>query len=587
MEQSIRIAYKDWISNPIFDSDTKAELMAIADDEKAIEDRFYKSLQFGTGGLRGIIGAGQNRMNIYTVGRATQGLAQCINKCDSQMNGVVIAYDSRNMSYEFASTAAKVLNANNIRTWMFDSLRPTPELSFAVRELECIAGIVITASHNPSEYNGYKVYWSDGAQITDEIASGITAEIDTIDDYGKINGLGTSVSDDMMNTIIGNNIDDKYISALKRLVINPEILNNIGPQLKIVYSPLHGAGYSLVPRILSELGFTNVWIVPEQSIPDGAFPTVKYPNPEDKAAFKLALELAEQVDADIVLATDPDADRLGIYAKDYLTGEYVMFTGNMLGILIAAYELECKKSKNCLTSDDVIVTTVVSSKMAKAIADDYNVGTIETLTGFKYIGEQIKYFDRDRLCNGYSPNFLFGFEESYGCLTGTFARDKDAVCAVMCLCEAAAYYRSKGISLCQQMQNLYEKYGYYEEQLISVTLPGKEGGEIISTYMTATRNNPPNEIAGISVVSVTDYMDCNIRYYEVQKKAKRVFAQNPPVEMPKSNVLYFELADNSWVCVRPSGTEPKIKFYIGVMGDSVMECRYKIENLSASFKDIF
>ena len=463
--------YREWLSNPYFDEDTKAELKAIEHDENEIKERFYMDLEFGTAGLRGIIGAGINRMNIYVVRRATQGLANYIIKQGGSSKGVAIAYDSRHMSPEFADEAARTLAANGIKAYKFESLRPTPELSFAVRELGCIAGINVTASHNPPEYNGYKVYWEDGAQITAPKDVEIINEVQSIIDYGALKTMSEEDAKAAgLYEVIGSEIDDKYMEALKKLVLRPEAIKEQADKLKIVYTPLHGTGNVPVRRVLKELGFTQVHVVEEQELPDGDFPTVSYPNPEDKKAFALALKLAKEVDADIVLATDPDADRLGVYAKNTETGEYQSFTGNMSGMLILEYLLSQRKELGILPENGAVVTTIVSGKMAREIAKAYNVTLIETLTGFKYIGEQIKFFEQD-----HSHEFLFGYEESYGCLEGTHARDKDAVVAVMALCEAAAYYKSKGLTLCQQMENLYKTYGYYKENLISQTFKGMEG----------------------------------------------------------------------------------------------------------------
>lgn len=543
-----RSEYTKWCSNSVFDDETQAELKNIT-DEKEIEDRFYRQLSFGTGGLRGIIGAGTNRMNIYTVGKATQGLANFIN---SQVdNGsVVIAYDSRRMSLEFAKASSLILAANGIKAYLFEGLRPTPELSFAVRELRATAGIVITASHNPPQYNGYKVYWSDGGQIVPPYDKLIIDEVNKIDDFASIKKLSESEAKDRgLLAIIGKEIDDKYIAAVKKTILNNEAIKKVSKDLKIVYTPLNGTGLMPVTRVLKELGFNNVWVVKEQSAPDGNFPTLKYPNPEDPDAFKLALELAEKVDADIVLATDPDADRLGVYAKDS-NGSYVSFTGNMSGLLIAEYELSQRKEKGLLPKNGALVTTIVSSDMAFEIGREYGIEVKEVLTGFKYIGEQIKLFEET-----HSNQFLFGFEESYGCLVGTHARDKDAVVAVAKLCEAAAYYKIKSLTLCEQMENIYKKYGYFAEDLKSITLAGVDGAKKIAQIVEKLRKNPPKNLGGRKVIALRDY----------QKGIRKEFnsGKEEVISLPKSNVLYFEL-ENGWCCVRPSGTEPKIKFYFGV-----------------------
>ena len=574
MENSIRNKYDLWCNDSYFDEATRNELIGISDNEKEIEERFYKDLEFGTGGLRGIIGAGTNRMNIYTVRKATQGLANFIIKEKAEAKGVAIAFDSRNMSTEFAEEAALCLAANGIKAYIFSSLRPTPELSFALRKLGCTAGIVVTASHNPPEYNGYKVYWEDGAQITYPKDAEIISEVNAIADIKNVKTITKeeAISKNLYE-VIDTEIDDAYISELKKLAINPDIIKEEAKNLKIVYTPLHGTGNIPVRRILNELGFEKVWVVPEQELPDGRFPTVSYPNPEDKKAFTLALELAKKVDADIVLATDPDADRLGVYAKDTKTQEYVSFTGNMSGMLILEYILNQKKQKGILPENGAVVTTIVSGKMSKEITDDYKVKLIETLTGFKYIGEQIKFFEQE-----HSYEYLFGYEESYGCLVGTHARDKDAVVAVMALCEVAAYCKHNGITLCDQMENLFKKYGFYKEDLCTITLKGMDGSEKIKAMMTNIRNNVPKEIGGLRVISFRDYNEDKLINLLTNEETK--------TGLPKSNVLYFELENSAWCCVRPSGTEPKIKFYIGVKGATDADANKKLESLTDAVKKL-
>ena len=548
--------YEQWCQDPIFDKETKAELSAIAGDEKEIEDRFYKDLSFGTGGLRGVIGAGTNRMNVYTVTKATQGLANYIKKQGGEDKGVAIAFDSRHMSVEFSEKAALCLNANGIKTYRFETLRPTPELSFALRELHCIAGIVVTASHNPPEYNGYKVYWEDGAQITAPKDKEIIAEVNAVTDFASIKMMDRAEAEEKgLFHVIGKEIDDRYMEELKKLVLSPDVIKEMADSLKIVYTPLHGTGNLPVRRVLKELGFTQVQVVPEQELPDGDFPTVSYPNPEDPKAFALALELAKKTDADLVLATDPDADRLGIYAKDSKTGNYMPFTGNMSGLLIAEYELSTRKETGRLPKDGALVTTIVSSNMAEAIGKEYGIDVIEVLTGFKYIGEQIKFFEQKQ-----DYEYVFGYEESYGCLVGTHARDKDAVAAVMALCEVAAYCRHQGITLCDQMENLFQKYGYYQEGLCTVTLKGQEGAKKIQSMMEQIRENIPEKVGGLKVMRFRDYRE------DIVKDC--VTGAQTVTGLPKSNVLYFELENEAWCCIRPSGTEPKIKFYIGVKGTS-------------------
>lgn len=564
-----RSQYEMWCESPVFDEDTRRELKSLT-DEKEIEDRFYKSLSFGTGGLRGVLGAGTNRMNIYTVGKATQGLANFINS-QTKNGSVVIAYDSRRMSPEFALDSAKILAANGIKAYLFESLRPTPELSFAVREIGASAGIVITASHNPPEYNGYKVYWTDGGQIVPPYDKLIIDEVNKIDNYADIRRIPeTEAREKGLLVTIGKEIDDRFDEAVMSLILNRDAIS-ANRDMRIVYTPLHGTGNLPVRRILKKLGFENVWIVPEQAEPDGNFPTVSYPNPEDKKAFKLALDLAKKVDAEIVLATDPDADRLGVYAKDKLSGEYMPFTGNMSGLLIAEYELSQRREKGLLPADTkngALVTTIVSSNMAHPIADEYGLTVIETLTGFKYIGEQIKLFEEARKANGGklcadkgAYEYEFGYEESYGCLVGTHARDKDAVTAVVCLCEAAVYYRQKGLTLWDVMLNMYKKYGYYLETLSFVTLGGADGAEKIQNIIKKLREHSPVELGGKKVIAVRDY----------KSGLRRELATGncTPTGLPVSNVLYFELEDDGWCCVRPSGTEPKIKFYYGVKGKTL------------------
>ena len=562
--------YNEWLNDDCFDDETKKELNSIRDNEEEIKDRFYKELEFGTAGLRGVIGAGTNRMNKYTVGRATQGLANFINKMKIENPSVVISYDSRHMSKEFSEITALVLNANGIRVNLFDNLRPVPELSFAVRYLKATAGIMITASHNPPEYNGYKVYWSDGAQIVPPIDKGIIDEVLSIKDFSLIKTLNKNeaIEAGLLN-YVGEEIDDAFINALKSSCLNPEIIKKEAKNVKIVYTPLNGAGNLPVQRILKELGFENVYVVPEQEKPDGDFPTVSYPNPEDPKAFELALKLAKEVDADVVLATDPDADRLGVFSK-MSNGEYVSYTGNMSALLICEYELSQKKEKGILPNNGAIITTVVSSELTKAIAENYGAKVFETLTGFKWIGEKIREFEEKD-----SYKYLFGFEESYGCLIVPHARDKDGISAVMALCEATAFYKNKGWSLWEQMIKIYEKYGYYREGQVSIVLKGADGAEEIKNKMAKMRSNPPTELAGLNVLEVRDYQE------HVIKKADGEVSET---DLPTSNVLYYELSNNSWCCVRPSGTEPKIKFYMGVKGSTMQDAENQLAVLSEAMK---
>lgn len=567
--------YKFWLKDSYFDEKTKEELLAIAEDKNEIEERFYRDLEFGTGGLRGIIGAGTNRMNIYTVRKATQGLANYILKEKTQEKGVAIAFDSRNMSHEFAEEAALCLAANGIRAHIFPSLRPTPELSFALRKLGCTAGIVVTASHNPPEYNGYKVYWEDGAQITAPRDRQIIEEVQAVTDFDMVKTMSCENAVRAgLYEVIGPEMDDCYMEELKKQVVRPEVIRRQAKNLKIVYTPLHGTGNIPVRRILRELGFEQVYVVKEQELPDGDFPTVSYPNPEDKKAFALALKLAEEVDADVVLATDPDADRLGIYAKDTRDGVYKSFTGNMSGMIILEYLLSQKKELGLLPDNGAIVTTIVSGKMSAEIAKRYKMKRIETLTGFKYIGEQIKFFEQN-----HSYDFQFGYEESYGCLVGTHARDKDAIVAVMALCEAAAYYKEKGITLCEQMENLYETYGFFKENLCTVTLKGQDGAKKIASIMERIRKEVPQTIGGKRVTQFRDYKkEILMDYVKEEQKT---------TGLPKSNVLYFELEDGTWCCIRPSGTEPKIKFYIGIQGENELQAQKQIEEMTEAVKNCF
>ena len=559
--------YKKWCESPEFDEETKKELIAIKDDEKEIEDRFYKELEFGTAGLRGVIGAGTNRMNKYTVGKATQGLANYILEQGTQDKGVAISYDSRRMSKEFSLLTALILNANGIKTYLFENLRPVPELSFTVRKLKCTAGVMITASHNPPKYNGYKVYWDDGAQIVEPRDKEIIAKVRAVESFSEIKEISKeeAIEKGLFN-VIGTEMDDEYISVLKSKILNPEIVKEQGKKLKVVYTPLHGTGNTIAGRLFKEIGMENVYVVPEQKDPDGEFPTVSYPNPEDKAAFKLALELAKKEDADVVLATDPDADRLGIFAKDAKTGEYMEYTGNMSALLIAEYRIEQMKEKGILPEDGMFITTIVSSDLAKAIAKYYNLECIEVLTGFKNIGRIMRQEEEK---NG--MKYVFGFEESYGCLIGDYARDKDGIAAVMALCEAACYYASKGKTLWDAMEDIYKKYGYYKEAQVSIVMEGAEGAEKIKEMMTNMRNTPVEKIGEYKVLTFKDV--------EKDYVKDMVTGEESKTGLPKSNVVYYALEDNNWCCVRPSGTEPKIKLYMGVKGTSDEDAAKKLEAL--------
>ena len=562
-----RQEYEKWCNDPYFDEQTREELKAIAGDDKEIEDRFYRTLEFGTAGLRGVIGAGTNRMNIYTVRQATQGLANYILAQGGQEKGVAIAHDSRLMADEFTDAAALCLAANGIKTYVFKSLRPVPELSFAVRTLGCIAGIVITASHNPREYNGYKVYWEDGAQVTPPHDTGIMAEVAKVTSFDMVKTMEKEKAQaEGLYQIISDDVDESYFAELRNLSIHPEIIKKMAKDIKIVYTPLHGTGLGPVKRVLSDLGFENVYIEPQQAVADGHFPTAPYPNPENPDAWELALKLAKEKDADLVLATDPDADRLGVYCKDTKSGEYVTFTGNMSAMLIAEYILGQKRANNTMPENPVLVESIVSTDMAKAIAKAYDVELVEVLTGFKYIGEQIKFFEQQN-----SYEYVFGLEESYGCLAGTYARDKDACVAVMMLCEVAAWCKSNGITLWDDMLSLYGKYGYYKEGLETMTLKGMDGAEKIQSMMNEMRNNPPKKIGAWDVLALRDY--------KKDTRTDMTGGEVTPTGLPESNVLYYELSNNAWCCVRPSGTEPKIKFYFGVVGTDIKDSEKKLDEL--------
>ena len=562
--------YNQWLENPYFDEATKEELKAIKDDENEIKERFYMDLEFGTAGLRGIIGAGTNRMNIYVVRRATQGLANYIAKVDKKSQGVAIAYDSRHMSPEFAQEAALCLAANGIKAYIFETLRPTPELSFAVRHLGCVAGINVTASHNPPEYNGYKVYWEDGAQITPPHDSGIMGEVKAISDW---NTVKTMDKEDAVKAglfeVIGQAVDDAYMAELKKQIIHMDAIQAEGRNLKIVYTPLHGTGNIPARRILKELGFENVYVVPEQELPNGDFPTVSYPNPEAKEAFELGLALAKKKNADLVLATDPDADRLGVYVKDTKSGEYIPLTGNMSGSLLCEYVLSQKQANGKIPADGQVVKSIVTTNLVDAVAKNYGAELIEVLTGFKWIGKQVLKNEQEG-----KGTYLFGMEESYGCLIGTYARDKDAISATAALCEAAAYYKEKGMTLWDAMVEMYEKYGYYKDEVKSIGLKGIEGLAKIQEIMEYFRAHTPSDFAGHKVLAVRDYKADTVKDLAT--------GEVKPTGLPSSNVLYYELEDNAWLCVRPSGTEPKIKFYYGVKGTSLEDAAAKSEKVGES-----
>jgi len=566
--------YQEWLDNPYFDSKTKEELDSIKLDEKEIQERFYRDLEFGTGGLRGILGAGTNRMNIYTVRKATQGLANYIKLegPEAMKKGVAIAYDSRRMSPEFSDEAALVLAANGIKAYVFESLRPTPVLSYAVRSLGCIAGIVVTASHNPPEYNGYKVYWEDGAQVTSPKDELIIGEVQKVASYNEVYVIDKAEAMSKgLYEIIDSQLDEDYIQELKKLVIDQDAINKVADDFRIVYTPLHGTGLIPVTTILSEIGFKQVSVVEEQAQPDGEFPTVSYPNPEDIKAFELAIKLGKKEDADVILATDPDADRLGVLAKDS-KGDYKALTGNMIGILLLEYIVSRKEATGTLPSNAAVVSTIVSTNMVKPVAEHYGVELFEVLTGFKYIGEKIKEFEKSG-----SNTYLFGFEESYGALVGTHARDKDAVVATMSVCEMAAYYKTKGMTLYDALLVLYEKYGYYKESLESITLAGMAGVEKIKQILTTLRTEGLDNVNGVKVIQMKDYQSNICR--------NLITGEDTTTGLPSSNVLYFTLEDDSWLCMRPSGTEPKVKFYFGVKGHSLADADLKLKSFSKSVMD--
>ena len=565
--------YQRWIESSEFDEETKKELISIKDNKEEIEDRFYKELEFGTAGLRGIIGAGTNRMNKYTVGKATQGLANYILEQKKEKQGVAISYDSRKMSKEFSLQTALIFCANGIKTYLFQNLRPVPELSFTVRNLGCTAGVMITASHNPPKYNGYKVYWEDGAQINSPRDKDIIKKVREVESFNEIKTISKeeAIEKGLLN-IIGKEMDDKYLGTLKSLVLNPEIVKKEGKELKVVYTPLHGTGNTVTERLLKELGLENVYVVPEQKEPDGNFPTVDYPNPEDPKAFKLALELAKKVNADVVVATDPDADRLGVFAKDSKTNEYMNYTGNMSALLIAEYRISQMKEKGILPDNGYFVTTVVSSDLAKAIAKEYNLKCYEVLTGFKNIGAVIRKEEEK------GGKYVFGYEESYGCLIGDYARDKDGISAVMSLCEAACYYKSKGKTLWDAMQDIYKKYGYYKEVQVSIIREGVEGAREIKQMMKNMRNKDIFKIGKYDVLTFKDIKEDIVKNMKTGEITK--------TGLPTSDVLYYELEENNWCCIRPSGTEPKIKLYMGVKGKDSKDAKEKLDYLENAMLDI-
>ncbi len=568
--EEYRVRYQQWLEDPSIDEETKAELRSIADDENEIKERFFKELEFGTGGLRGIIGNGSNRLNQYTVGKASQGLANYIKKEGTQAKGVAIAYDSRFMSPEFAEVAGLIFAANGIPAFVYPSLRPVPMLSFAVRELGCTAGVVLTASHNPPEYNGYKVYWADGAQVVAPRDKGIITEVNAVTDFGQIQRMdkAEAVEKKLFN-LIGEEVDEAFDKNVQAQLMCPDMIQRMGEKLNIVYTPLHGSGNMPVRRNLAKAGFKNVYIVKEQEQPDSSFSTVDYPNPEDTKVFVLAQKLAAEVDADVIIGTDPDCDRVGAMVKDE-KGEFVALTGNMVGALATEYILARRKEQGRLPENGAVIKTIVSTEMIAPICEEYGVKKIDVLTGFKFIGEQIKGFDETG-----SNTYLFGFEESYGCLAGTYARDKDAVYASVMICEMAAYYKEKGMTLYEALLALYEKYGYYREGVKSMTMKGLEGMARIQLIMKTFRENTPAELGGYKVAVAKDY--------KTQVFKNMVTGEESGSPLPVSDVLHYTLEDGTWVCIRPSGTEPKLKFYIGVKADSLQAAQDKVAMLD---KDI-
>jgi phosphoglucomutase len=557
-DNRVQELYEQWLTDPAIDEATKAELNNIAEQPKEIEDRFYRDLEFGTGGLRGVIGAGTNRINRYTVARATQGLAAFVNGTGADSPSVVIAYDSRNQSPEFALEAAKVLAGNGIKAYVFESLRSTPELSFSVRALKAAAGIVVTASHNPPEYNGYKVYGSDGGQLVPEQAEQVITAIKQVQSFTDVKREKRAQAEAKgLLQWIGQDLDEQYIKAVTSVSLNTDTVKRISDQFRIVFTPLHGAGNLAVRAALKTIGFGQVYVVAEQELPDAKFTTVKSPNPEEKEAFALAIRKATEVDADIIIGTDPDCDRMGAVVKDE-SGQYFVLTGNQSGAIMVDYLLSSLKKRGSLPDNGVVIKTIVTSEMGAAVAEYYGVETLNTLTGFKYIGEKISQFETSK-----ASTFLFGYEESYGYLAGTYARDKDAVVASMLICEAAAYYKSKGKTLYDVLQELYERHGYFLEKLESRTLKGKDGVEQIQAIMDNWRAQPPTEVNGQRVSKVEDF-------------SQGLYG------LPVENVLKYTLADNSWFCLRPSGTEPKIKIYFAVRGTSAQAASEAIHGLVTS-----
>lgn len=553
--------FNNWLESAVINEETKNELRSIT-DEKEIEDRFYKDLEFGTGGLRGIIGAGSNRMNIYTISKSTQGFADYLNE-RFENSAVAIAYDSRNMSDEFAKAAALTLAGNNIKVYLYESLRPTPMLSFAVRELNCTGGIVLTASHNPKEYNGYKVYDEFGGQVTDEKADIIINKVNEVTSFESIKTIS---EEEALNkgllVYIGEDVDKKYIEATKSLTIRKELVAKNASDLKMIFTPIHGTGNMPVRRVLNELGYTGVTVVKEQELPDGNFPTAPYPNPEDPKVFKLALDMAKESNPDIIVGTDPDADRIGVVVKE-ANGEYKVLTGNQTGLLLTEYILDAMKEEGTLPNNGVVIKTIVTTEGAREIAKAYNIEIMDVLTGFKYIGEKIREFNESG-----DKKYLFGFEESYGYLVGDYVRDKDAVVAAMLIAEMTLYYKEQGMSLNDALVKLYEKYGFFKETLVSIELKGKDGQEQIAKCIDTLRNATLTSVADVNINTKLDY--------KLSIEEDLVAGSKNEINLPKSNVLKFVLGDGSWFVVRPSGTEPKMKVYLAVKGSSLENSEDKL-----------
>ena len=555
-----KASYQQWLESDMIDEAIKAELSGIT-DEKEIEDRFYKNLEFGTGGLRGKIAAGTNRMNIYTIGKATQGLAQyLVTTFDAP--SVAIAYDSRNKSDVFASEAARVLAANGVKVYLYESLRPTPMLSFAVRHLGTQAGIVITASHNPKEYNGYKVYGSDGGQLTDNAANRVLGYINETDIFGGIKTMSLEEAEKQgLLVYIGEDVDNAYYEKVEGLVINKELVKEKASELNIIYTPIHGSGNIPVRTMLKRLGYTNVHVVKEQELPDGNFPTTSYPNPENAQVFEIAIDMAKEISPDLIFGTDPDCDRIGVIVKED-SGEYKVLTGNQVGVLLSEYMLNARKIEGILNPKDTLIKTIVTTEMVARVAEAYGAQLMNVLTGFKYIGEKIEEFEQTG-----SNTFVLGFEESYGYLSGGFVRDKDAVIASVLIAEMALYYKTQGKNLAQALNDLFEKYGFYKEALVSIQMEGKDGQEKIAEMITALRNNPPTEVDGVAINVAEDY--------KLSTRNDKVAGTTETINLPKSNVLKFILADNSWFVIRPSGTEPKVKIYASVVGENAADAEAK------------